>query len=149
MTDIALRWDPRNGCGDWMLVEGDLAAGNDLAAAVLVSLFTDRRAAEDFVPTDRTTDLRGWWGDTYSGDQIGSRLWQYERAKKSDGAALLLSVQQAARDALDWLITDGVARTVDVQAGWLNPTTIALAIQISQPDGSRAGFQFSWAWDGV
>ncbi|HWX48118.1 MAG TPA: phage GP46 family protein [Roseomonas sp.] len=149
MTDIAVRWDARNGRGDWVLRDGDVLAGDDLATAVLVSLFTDRRAAEDFVPTDGTDDLRGWWGDTYADDQIGSRIWQYERAKKSDGAALLLSVQQAARESLDWLLVDGVASSVDVQAGWLNPTTIALGIQITQPDGSRSGLQFAWAWDGV
>ncbi|MFC0407910.1 phage GP46 family protein [Roseomonas elaeocarpi] len=149
MTDIAIAWDTATGQGDWSFEAGDLAVDSGLRSAVLVSLFTDRRAAEDFVPTDGTSDRRGWWGDTYEADQIGSRLWQYERAKKADGTALLRQVRDSCSEALAWLVEDGVAAKVDVTAAWLNRTTIGLGITISEPDGKLSTFNFSWAWSGI
>ncbi|WP_200894101.1 phage GP46 family protein [Xanthomonas sp. MUS 060] len=49
-----------------------------LVRAVLISLFTWRRAnADDTLPDPRGFRM-GWWGDTYpvvANDRIGSRLW--------------------------------------------------------------------------
>ena len=57
--DIQMKFDPERQTGDFVLLSGDLAIDRDLETAILVSLFTDRRAdAGDRIP-DGSADLRG------------------------------------------------------------------------------------------
>ena len=42
--DIQMKFDPERQTGDFVLLGGDLAIDRDLETAILVSLFTDRRA---------------------------------------------------------------------------------------------------------
>lgn len=144
MTDIRLVWDEANGRGDWVLGAGDLQTGSDLETAVLLSLFTDRVLPVGQVPPDGTDDPRGWWADTYEPSPIGSRLWTLKRAVKS--ASTLSRARDYAREALAWLIDDGVVRRVDVFAEWQNVTRLALQITLTGPDGAISRFRYAWAW---
>lgn len=111
MTDIALIWNPASDTADFGLSGFDLATDDGLRTAVIVSLGTDRRALpEDDVPAG---DPRGWWGDE-TGDPIGSRLWVFRRAKATP--ATQRAIEQAAREALAWMLEDGVASSVDVSS---------------------------------
>jgi phage gp46-like protein len=148
--DILVQWDNINMVGDWMLAAGDLQTGQDLETACLVSLFTDKLATPDFVPTDGTSDRRGWWADPYNDQPLGSNLWQLERAKKTRDTLGL--ARTYALDALQWLITDGVAKQVDCNTTWLGgagSTALGIAIAIVKPDGSLTRFTFAWAWQGL
>ena len=146
MADIALTFDPVAARADWTIASGQVETGGDLETAVLVSLFTDRRLPDDAVPVDGSTDRRGWWGDTYTGDQIGSLLWTLERAVKSDARALLAAAQKICLDALQWLIDDGVAGTVTVETQWLSPTAMGIVVTIIAPAGLTDTFRYAWAW---
>jgi phage gp46-like protein len=147
MTDINLVFDQNNGTFDWSVVPGDLATGNDLQSAVALSLFTDARAPADYQPTDGTSDLRGWWGDTYSPTPWGSLLWQLDRAEISNQAQTIQQAQQAAAAALQWLIDDGVAVAIAVVAQWLGQGFMQISVTITQPRGGSQNF--SWAWNTV
>lgn len=149
--DIYILWDNRNAQGDWTLATGDVQTGQDLETACLVSLFTDRLATPDFVPTDGSSDRRGWWADPYNDAPLGSNLWQLERAKKTRDTLGL--ARRYAEEALAWLIDDGVAKEVVVNTGWLGAaigsTLLGIAIAIVKPDGSVTRFTFGWAWMGL
>lgn len=149
--DILVQWDNTNTLGDWLLAQGDLQTGQDLETACLVSLFTDKLATPDFVPTDGTSDRRGWWADLYSDQPLGSNLWQLERAKKTRDTLGL--ARRYAQDALQWLVADGVAASVVVDTRWLGPETgstmLGIAIAITKPDGSETRFVFGWAWESL
>jgi phage gp46-like protein len=149
--DIRIEWDNTNAIGDWSLAIGDLQTGQDLETACLVSLFTDKLATPDFVPTDGTSDRRGWWADPYNDLPLGSNLWQLERAKKTRDTLGL--ARRYALEALQWLITDGIARAIDCNTMWLGApagsTTLGIAIAIVRPDGSLTRFTFAWAWQGL
>jgi phage gp46-like protein len=149
MTDIAIVWDTANARGDWQIVNGDLKAGSDLESAVLLSLFTDARASEDYVLPPGDDDPRGWWATTYLGYEIGSRLWQYKRAKKAANTNLPASIQAECLRALQWMVDDRVADLIAVTTGWITPTAIGIAIVITQPTGAKPNFTYSWAWQGV
>ena len=78
---------------DWMFapIAGD-PQDHRLANAVIIALNTDRRALpDDVLPDPRSTDRRGWWGDTDAGAiwgavaPIGCRLWLLARAKLPGG----------------------------------------------------------------
>ena len=149
--DILVGWDNLNTLGDWQLAQGDLQSGQDLETACLVSLFTDRLATPDFLPTDGTTDRRGWWADIYADRPLGSNLWQLERAHKT--RATLGLAQRYASEALQWLIDDGVAAAVAVDTAWLQPaggsTFLGIRVVLTSPDGSMTRFTYGWAWDNL
>jgi phage gp46-like protein len=149
--DILVQWDNVNTIGDWSLADGDLQTGQDLETACLVSLFTDKLATPDFVPTDGTSDRRGWWADPYNDQPLGSNLWQLERAKKTRDTLGL--ARTYAQTALQWLVTDGIAASVTVDTRWLgNPTgstMLGIAVAITKPDGSATRFVFGWAWENL
>jgi phage gp46-like protein len=149
--DILIQWDNTNAMGDWSLADGDLQSGQDLETACLVSLFTDRLATPDFVPTDGTSDRRGWWADLYSDQPLGSNLWQLDRAKKTRDTLGL--ARRYAQDALQWLIDDSVASSVVVDTRWLDNaiggTMMGIAVAITKPDGSLTRFVYGWAWDNL
>lgn len=174
MADIATLWDPQTGLGDWRLVVSDfeiltdedgeplttedgepltsegqpfvpgLASGDDLVTAVLISLFTDRQAAADDVLTDASGDPRGWWGDLGQDYRIGSRLWLRLRAKQTDQTLQLVKGDIA--EALQWLIDDGVAASLDIDAAWQAAGFLAVVLTLNQSSGAVLALRFSWAW---
>jgi len=145
VTFIGFDWDPMTLRGDWSRnADGGLAAGDPLHSAVMVSLFTDRRAGPDDVLTDGSTDRRGWWGDAYAESRIGSRLWLLRRRKRD--AETLRLAEDAAREALLWMIRDGVAARIDVSASWADRDRLLIDITISRSDGAVSALSASWAW---
>ena len=116
---------------------GNLDTDEGLETAVLISLFTDRRASDDDdIPEG--ADKRGWWGDAYAaitGDVQGSRLWLLARAKMT--AKTPADAAGYAKEALQWLLDDGVARSVDVAASVLGRGIVLLNIDIARADGKH------------
>ncbi|MDH7971793.1 phage GP46 family protein [Sphingomonas sp. AR_OL41] len=152
MTDIALRFSPASQAADIAVQGGALASDDGLMTAIVISLFTHARArADDVLPQDGA-DLRGWWGDIGNADAndgIGSRLWLLVREKLLPTTAL--KARDICREALAWLVDDGVVRSVDVETAILplspaNPTgALAIGVSISRPDGpSRERYDFVW-----
>ncbi|MDB5432434.1 MAG: hypothetical protein JWP35_3550 [Caulobacter sp.] len=146
MTDIALTWSDVTAAAEMVLTGGDLATDDGLQTAVIISLFSDARAAEDDDLPHADADRRGWWGDTYAdveGDSIGSRLWLLSRGKQLPGT--LTEAKTYAQEALAWLIEDGVAASIDIEASYPAPGFWALGIGISRPHGpARNRFDFVW-----
>lgn len=146
MSDLALVWSDDG--GDLAYENGDLVLESGLLSAALVSLFSDRRArADDALPGD-ATDLRGWWADVYAhvtGDQIGSRFWLLSREKQLD--QVLQRAQDYAREALGWMIEDGVAAKVDAVASAPRTGVLRLVISIYRRDGSVESGQYDSLWE--
>lgn len=124
-----------------------LAKDDGLTTAVLLSLFTDRRAEpDDAVQGD---DRRGTWLDAYGldGDKMGSRLWLLERAKLLPET--VTQVREYCEEALDWMVRDGVAKSVAVQA-WIVRNypagIIGAQIDIVKPDGTTTRYKFDKLW---
>lgn len=122
---------------------GEIAA---LARAILVSLFTWGRAADD----DKIDgdDRKGWWGDSFAqtaGDQIGSRLWQLYRQKLTDQTRL--QAEFFIKEALQWLVDDGIASKVDVAAERVGNDTLGASVKIWRKDGSQVDLRFGNLWE--
>jgi len=130
MGDIRTVWSDTLLSGDWVIEPPDLASGHDLSTSVLISLFTDRLADEDDSLPDNTGDRRGWWGDTGPQPQrhIGSKLWLLTREKATNDVRL--RAEDYAREALAWMLTDGVADQIDVAAAWVEFQRLDLSIDI-------------------
>jgi phage gp46-like protein len=145
MTDLQLFWSAEEFGADLALIDGDLARDNGLKTAIIVSLFTDRRARSDDDLPQLGIDPRGWWPDVLGepDDQIGSRLWLLSREKQLPD--VVAKAREYAREALAWLIRDGVASSVEVEAEITAPGVLGLGIVITRPDGpDRQRFDFVW-----
>jgi phage gp46-like protein len=148
MPDISTLWDPERLSADWALEAGGLRSGDDLATAVVLSLFTDRRAAPDDVPPGDPGDRRGWWADAESPEgPLGSRLWLLVREKRTEETRR--RAIDYAREALAWLVEDGVAARVDVDAEWQERDRLALAVGVVRPGGGSEFWRFAWAWQRI
>lgn len=144
MTDITTTWIIATGTGDWSIAGGALASGNDLASAVLISLFTDRQADADDVLPDGSDDRRGWWGDAGAEKSIGSRLWLLDRSRLNQDVCNTAKVYIV--EALQWVIDDQVAARVDVSTAINGRSRMDVLVTLTRADGSRVPLQYSWVW---
>lgn len=99
----------------WLTVNGTRVNASSsldpLTRAVVISLFTHRRAN----PDDNADVPMGWWGDTWpavANDRYGSKLWLLQRSKLTN--ALVNTVRTYLRDALQWMLDDGVVSRIDI-----------------------------------
>ena len=146
MADISLTWDVAQSRADISFGFGDVTTGNDLATAVLLSLFSDRLAnADDTIP-DLSSNRRGWWADDASTEEgkIGSRLWLLDRAKEIE--ATLRAAEDYEREGLRWMIADGIAAEIDVLVEWTRPTMLGSLVTVRKPDGQLVTLDYAWAW---
>lgn len=150
MTDIALAWNADSFTADLLLGRGALVRDDGLRSAILISLFSDARAPAGAELPEDGADLRGWWGDDFAADRspaaspnaIGSTLWLLQRSKIT--AATLQRAREAARDALGWLIRDGVASAVRVETE-AQGDRLAIGVTINRPQGpGRQRWDFTW-----
>ena len=141
MTDLAITWNNRIGAGDICVVGADLQADDGLETAIILSLFTDARVREDELPSGHTW-RRGWWGDAVDDepDTTGSKLWTLRRSKATQ--EVLVRARAFCRDALRWMIRDGVAIAVNVQTNYPRPGTMQILVEVVEPDRTRREFQF-------
>lgn len=124
-----------------------LAEDDGLETAVIISLFSDRRAnTDDAIPGD-SSDRRGWWADAFGdveNDRIGSRLWLLEREKQLP--SVLARAQEYAAESLQWLVDDGVVESVSVAASNPRDGILALAIDIFRPHHPITQYRFETFW---
>lgn len=145
MSDIALV--VKNGCFDLDIFKGDLLRDEGLETAVAISLFTDKRVNDEELPPLEKSK-RGWWGDMFpeiDRDKIGSRLWTLERSKRTQETLRL--AEDYAREALQWLIEDGVVQTISVTASFDDDELSGawnLEISLLRPAGNESRFAVVW-----
>lgn len=121
-----------------------LTVTNPLVRAVIMALFTWRRAEAD----DPIEGARwGWWGDNVAeqeGDRIGSRLWLLSREKLTSS-----TVQRAieyGREALAHLVEDGVATRVTVEAERQGLNMLAMRVIVDRVNGQELDLRFANVW---
>lgn len=124
-----------------------LAVDDPLVRAVVISLFTWRRAE----PTDRAEGQRwGWWADGIEGvanDRIGSRLWLLSREKITTRPVNTLELaREYAEEALQWMLEDGVASSVSVTPERLGLDGLALQVTINRGADAPLQLRFDNAW---
>jgi phage gp46-like protein len=117
-----------------------------LNTAVFMSLFTRRRAEDDDVLPEPLAHREGWWGSAYekeSGHQIGSRLWLLRRAAPTQST--LNYVKTYSYEALQWMLDDGIAKSIDVEVEWQEGRRLAFKVEITKPD--KVASRWTGVWD--
>ncbi|WP_339521846.1 phage GP46 family protein [Pseudomonas sp. EL_65y_Pfl2_R96] len=116
-----------------------------LTRAVLISLFTWRRAATDDPVDD--DELFGWWGDSYpaiADDRIGSRLWLLRRVKLTD--ATQRDAEFYATEALRWLLDDGDVIDIEISSEKRDINRLNLNVTLTVPGGARVEIKPISSW---
>lgn len=152
LADLALTWSNVQGNADLSLIDNDLATDKGLITAMILSLFTDRRAEKDDVPpSGDPRDRRGWWGDQFlpvAGDKCGSRLWLLDRSVLNNET--LLKAKQYVLEAWQWMIDDGVVQSIPVTVTRISkPDGILIDGQVIRPGKDAVAFRFAHVWDGL
>lgn len=146
--DIRLLHNPLDaevGFIDLGLEKSDLATGRELETAIILSLFTNRRAEPDDPLPEGFTDRQGWWGDPFSekdSDRIGSRLWLLAQEKQTTDT--LNRAREYCQEALEWFVTDGIAKRVNLQVEWVRMHVLGIWVELAHPDGTTSRFEFLW-----
>jgi phage gp46-like protein len=149
MTDLAIIWSNERFGGDLALVNGQLASDEGLRTAMIVSLFTDARAAADDPLPHDGADPRGWWGNGFARSaaaqprELGSRLWLLDREKLT--VAVLARAKAYALEALAWMTEEGVVSALAVEVARLDDQSLGLAVLVDRPEGpARQRYDFKW-----
>lgn len=140
---LAARLDPKTQLVDLRREGGNLLTDEGLEAAVLISIFTHRRAGRDLLPAG-TTDLQGWWGDAFApvpGDRVGSLLWLLNRRQLTDAAAI--EARGWIQDCLAWMVADGVTTEVHVDTA-RRGDIFAFSVEIPRPADPTAKWRRTW-----
>lgn len=143
-TDLAYKQD-NDGIFDLIIENGDFQLTEGFETALLVSLFSDRRAYQDEIadPVKR----RGWIGDLVSelpGDRIGSGLWFYEQSRltKDDENG----VRDEAEKSLSWAVADNWITHAQAQTMQVpSKRTLKLNISLTMIDGGVSSYAFEVA----
>ena len=81
------------------------------------------------------------------GDLIGSRLWLLARSKQLP--QVLRAAELYASEALQWLVDDGVASAVDVQAEVVRDGLLGLQVSITRSAAPVQRYRFEAFWKGA
>jgi phage gp46-like protein len=122
------------------VVAGDLAVDEGLLTAVVISVLSDSRAPADDGRPLLEQDLRGYWGEA-PGDVYGSLLWTVTRQKAT--AQTASRARETVEASLAWMVAQGVARSVVVDASYRAPGVLQLDVTLTRGTARR------WAslWD--
>lgn len=146
--DIKIIYDPETMSFDWSITSPGLTEDTGLETAVILSLFSDRRALkDDELPSG--DDRRGWWADAYSddeGDFWGSRLWLLSRSKQT--ADVLRKTEEYANEALKWLVDDRVVKSVACAAEIVRDGVQGLTVTMTRGKDMATKYRFEIFWKG-
>lgn len=135
MTTMGLIFDNSIGIADLVVdALGALSAGDPLVTSSFVSLFT-RRLATTPTGDDLPSVPAGWWGDTFTEEPLGSRLWTLIGEKNTLENRRLAQV--FTLEAHAWWQRDGVVKELSVVVERRDIDGMNIAINARRPDGSR------------
>lgn len=138
-TDAVLEIDPNTNQYDIQINEyGDIKTDDWFDTAILYSLFGERRAAPDEVVDAQYR--RGWIGNAPDFEN-GSKMWLFEQARAT--LSNLNRLQDEAKKALQWLVDDGLAVSIDDPVAEVigNKTFLTITIRRSRDKVARRSYE--------
>lgn len=137
--------------GDWTLDGDTQYESNDIYTAVLMCLFTDRRAPDDATLPGDSDDRRGYHGDFYDvrterGEtELGSLLWLYERSYLT--GEVIRNMEDAVIDCLRPLEDQGLVASSVVRVTRMDGGMVCIEITLySQTRQKIFDARFTRVW---
>ena len=111
--------------------DGDIKTIDAFDAAIIVSIFGERRANESEVVD--STLRRGWIGnESTPGIEIGSKIWLYEQSRLT--RTVFNGVAGAGHESLVWFVDDGLAVAILSVTPYLTLEGLNIEIVIQRPN---------------
>ena len=147
MSDIALKAN-QDGSFDLDFDEKskDLLLTDSLYNAVAISIGAYARN-RNLKPNSAVLDpqLGGWWADALDPlGTLGGYLNEAYPGKLTDST--LAKVKDLVTEALQWLIDDGVAKTVKCDVSTDENDIVTVAVAIEKPDGVTDDYKYELNW---
>lgn len=143
---IQLLLDAASQTVDLQRPDGTLILSSELLdTVVMVSLFTRQQADSDDELPEPKSHREGWWADPYAderGYKIGSKLWLLGRSKTT--RATLNKARIYSRDALQWMIDDGIVEEIEVEVERQENGRCAFRVEIPKPDDPASRWVGVW-----
>lgn len=133
-----------NGLYDLAFVQGDFVLTNSLQNCVLISLACWSRDQDVREVANIKPDVGGWWGNSLEDVEIGSQIWKLFRQKLNSQTAE--NAVESAKSALKWMIDDGVAKDVSVEAE-IKGKYLEMVVSIEKPDATGEEFRWQINWE--
>jgi len=152
LSDIKFYYEARSmetmGPADIKVTGNALHTDPGLETSVLISLFSNGRASDaDILPQGFDT-RGGWWGTALDPKVTLSRRWLLGRSK-IDQTTLKLC-EQYDKDALQWMVDDNIAASIDSIAvrGGINQINSIVTINRKEADTMRFKYFRNWEHQG-
>lgn len=133
-----------NGLYDLAFEQGDFVLTNSLQNCVLISLACWSRDQDVREVANIKPDVGGWWGNSLEDVEIGSQIWKLFRQKLNSQTAE--NAVESAKSALKWMIDDGVAKDVSVEAE-IKGKYLEMVVSIEKPDATGEEFRWQINWE--
>jgi len=146
VSDLALK-RLEDGTYDLDFESYDFRVTDGLENSVILSLGTfSRDSSLDNVKCNIKAAKGGWWADSLDekNGELGSRLYESIPGKSVDESSRV--AEKLAADALQWMIDDGIASSVNCAANFVE-NVIVLRISIRKPDGDENTFAYELNWE--
>lgn len=146
MPDIKMTF--ASGAGDIAISNGDISTADDLSTAVLISLFSDARVSS----SEGTAQgyPRGFWGDDVDDSDpypTGSLLWTLEG--KTIINQTIIDAKKFCEDALEWMIRDEIAKSIDVTVTRTGLESLEIGIVIHRSNDQTYRYYYNWQSTGA
>ena len=133
-----------SGIYDFQLDEtGDIETEDFFDTSILMSLFCERRASANEMPVSHYR--RGWIGNESTPSfEIGSKVWLFEQSRLT--RSTLNGINSVVKEALQWMIDDGIALEISVSSELSQNNSIAIEVTISRPN-SKVDKRYFELWE--
>lgn len=140
--DVLIKSDAQ-GLYDIQIDGADFASAYGFETAIPTSYFTDARASS--VQVEQANRRRGWVGNILFLDldrELGGLLWILDQARIIQDT--LNFAKTFAHDSLQWMIDDGMARSISIEVEQSNPRAIAIKTDIVTIDNTVLRYYTLW-----
>jgi len=127
-TDGDIKIEMTNGEGDISFVDGQPVLDRGFITAIIISLYTES----------------GFWGNVIEPDpayNLGSGYIEAISAPITSGS--LRAAEAAATDALAWLVSSGIAKSVSVSIDNPSADRLKITVSVTKPDGSNLLWEYT------
>lgn len=121
---------------DLCIVDNDISVDRTLKNAIMISLFSDKRAGKHELSFD-DPDTGGWWANP----KIGSRLWLLRREKITPD--LLTKIKNYCLESLQWLPDTGACSSVSVEVRRTGTHSVEINVSIKK-NHQNENYSFNW-----
>ena len=141
-TDAILTIDPTSGLYDISIdANGDIANDDFFDTSILYALYGEKRAAPEEVSS---AELRRGWIGNRDDFENGSKLWLLSQSRLTRDT--LNRIEDEARKALQYLVDDGLAVSIDQVTAGINNGAVTLGITIRR-SLDRVDRKFYTLWE--